>query len=480
VSNLLNSLLSSATALGAYDQVLQVTQNNVANASTPGYVKHRQTLLAMPFDPAGGLGGGVRAGEVQSARSSYADQSVRRQLVLLGQANQDVGSLASVQSAFDVSGDSGIPSALNKLFQSFSAWGQSPGDSLARQGVIDRASGVATAFQQTANSLSQTAQETEHTAAQAVDQINTLASQLRSLNQLARQGAGNDAGLDAQIHSTLEELSEYVSFSALEQDDGSVAVLLNGQTPLLIGDEQYSISCRLGQPDTPPVVYEGALPSLRLFASDGSDITAATTTGRLGSLLDIRNRVLPSYLGDAWQQGDLNRLAADFADRVNELLASGMVSNGPPPQPGIALFTYDANPTAAARSLTVDRNTVKPDLLGAIQTGPPSVSNGVPLALSALASPRNAADRIDGASYSQFFGELASRAGSSYNEASGRQAVQQSAVAQTKNLRQQMSGVSLDEEATILIQFQRAYEANSRLIGVLNQLTEDTLAILQR
>ena len=58
--------------------------------------------------------------------------------------------------------------------------------------------------------------------------------------------------------------------------------------------------------------------------------------------------------------------------------------------------------------------------------------------------------------------------------------MQQSAVAQAKNLRQQMSGVSLDEEATILIQFQRAYEANSRLIGVLDQLTEDTINILQR
>src|ERR1043165_6796374 len=131
--NLLSSLLASAGALQAYDQVLQVTQNNVANASTPGFVKHRQALLAMPFDPAGGLGGGVRAGDVQSARSTYADQAVRRQAVLLGQAEQDVGSLAEVQSAFDISGDSGIPSALNQLFQSFSAWAQSPADNIARQ-----------------------------------------------------------------------------------------------------------------------------------------------------------------------------------------------------------------------------------------------------------------------------------------------------------------------------------------------------------
>src|SRR5438270_7637781 len=126
MSNLLNSLLSSANALSAYDQVLQVTQNNVANASTPGFVKHRQTLLSMPFEPASGLNGGVRAGEVESARSTYADQAVRRQIVLLGHAQQDVQSLTGIQSVFDISGDSGHPKALDDLFSSFSAWGQSP------------------------------------------------------------------------------------------------------------------------------------------------------------------------------------------------------------------------------------------------------------------------------------------------------------------------------------------------------------------
>jgi len=39
--------------------------------------------------------------------------------------------------------------------------------------------------------------------------------------------------------------------------------------------------------------------------------------------------------------------------------------------------------------------------------------------------------------------------------------------------------VSLDEEATLLIQFQRAYEANSRMITVLDQITQDAINILQ-
>jgi len=75
---------------------------------------------------------------------------------------------------------------------------------------------------------------------------------------------------------------------------------------------------------------------------------------------------------------------------------------------------------------------------------------------------------------------LASRVGSALNDASAQQQIEQSSLAQAKNLRQQSSGVSLDEEATIMIQFQRAYDANSRLITVLDQITQDVINILGR
>jgi flagellar hook-associated protein 1 FlgK len=477
VSNILTSLLSSAGALRAYDQVLQTTQNNVANASTPGFVKQRQALLALPFDLRGGMIGGVRAGELISARNAYADQAVRGQLFLLGEAEQQVGSMTALQSLFDISGDSGVPSALNRLFQSFSAWAQSPNDTVARRAAIDRASDVAAAFNQTAASIVDIERQTEREAVQTVAAINEIADRIRTLNTLARRGARGDPGLDAQIHTALEELSEHVSLTALEQEDGSVNVLINSQTALVAGDKVYPISARLVQPEEPPVVNPEAPPVLRIFSAEGADITPATDAGRLGALLDTRNRVLPSFLGDAWQSGDLNRLAAGFAGRINELLAAGLAPDG---SPGVPLFNWSTGATDAARTLAVDEAAVTPERLAAIQPGPPAVSNGVALALSALASPRQAADEIDGASYTQFYGRLAGRAGSALNDAESRLRVQQSAVAQARNLRQQMSGVSLDEEATILIQFQRAYEANARLITVLDRLTEATIHILQR
>ena len=64
MSNLLASLVSSAGTLEAYGRVLETAQNNVANASTPGYAKQRLELYALPFDPDGGVTGGVRRRQV--------------------------------------------------------------------------------------------------------------------------------------------------------------------------------------------------------------------------------------------------------------------------------------------------------------------------------------------------------------------------------------------------------------------------------
>lgn len=476
MSNLLATLGSTAGALNAIDQILQVTQNNVANASTPGFAKQSLPLEAMPFDLSVGATGGVRAGQIQSARDQYAEQAVRRQNTLLGQAQQNVDSLTNLQSLFDVSGQTGIPNALNNLFQSFSAWAQSPADTVARQSVIDQATTLANTFQQTATALTTARQDSEQQIQSTVDTVNTLVGQLRGYNAQTMQGDHNDPALDAQVNSTLEQLSQYVNFTALQQSDGSVTVLMNGQTPLLVADQQYQISYQLASPSNP--TYAGH-PFAQITAADGTDITAQSTGGQLGALLNIRNTVLPSYLGDASQVGDLNTMAMQFADRVNQLLTPVDNSSGSPVQTGVALFTYDTtNETNVAQSLAVDPN-VTADQLEAVDPGPPLVSNGVPLALSALSTGTTADDQIDGVTYSQFFGNMASRTGNALNDATNQQQVQQSAVAQARNLRQQTSGVSLDEEATILVQFQRAYDANSRLITVLDQVTEDAINILQ-
>ena len=477
MGGLFSALNSSAGAMDAFQRVLDTIQSNVANASTPGYASQSIPLEALPMNSDGTLPGGVTTGEMQSARDEFAEQNVRQQFSALGTLEQTSQSLSNLQLAFNVSSDSGIPGALNQLFQNFSSWSVTPGDGAAQQAVIDGAQQVAQSFQQAAQTLAQDSSDTGQQIQQTVTQINSLASQLQADNQQVIQG-GSNAGLDAQIHATLEQLSEYADITATTQPDGTVTVLLGGQTPLVIGTNQFNISVSFTTPANAPATVAGGAAPARLIDAQGNDITAQVSQGQLAGELNIYNTVLPSLAGNAYQQGDLNLMAQSVADRVNQILTSGSISDGPPPVPGVPLFTYTAgSPTSVARTLAVS-STITPDQLAAINPGPPYASNGTALQLAGLANPQSPADEINGFSYAEFYGNVAAGIGTQAQDASNQLNVQQQTLAQARNLRSQISGVSLNDEAAELVQFQSAYDANSKMVSVLDQLTQATINML--
>jgi flagellar hook-associated protein 1 FlgK len=477
--SLLASLGNSSNALSAFERAITVTQNNVSNASTPGFASQRLDLNAMPFDPAAGLSGGVIAGDVQSSRNEFAEAAVERAQTSLGAASQQTSSLTAVQSALNLSGSTGIPATLGDLFQSFSASSQDPLSQASRQAVMSSAQQVVDSFKTTVSSLQQVTQDTERQIGQSVDQINAYAQQLASYNAQLQNGERSDAALDAKIHNTLENLSQIVNFTASVQADGTVTVMVGGQAPLVVGDHPYPIAAQIADPANLPPGNPGVPPTASILDATGRDITSTISGGSLGALLGTHNQTLASLLGDAQQPGSLNQLAQTFADRINQLLMAGNVSDGPPPAAGSPLFSYDtSNTTNTAATLALAPGATA-DQLAAIDPGPPYVSNGTAVSLAALANPQNAADKIDNVSYVEFFGNLASGVGRQLAAATDQQGIQQQVVTQAQSLRQQISGVSLDEQAASLVEFQRAYQANAQLFSVLNSLTQTAVNMLQ-
>ncbi len=493
MSSILSALHVASGALAAFDKVMVVTENNVTNASTPGFVAQTQTLTALPANSTTGMTGGVRAGDVVDARSQFAEQAVWQQNSLLGQAQQEVNSLTAMQTDFDVTGSSGISKALNDFYSSVSAWGQTPNDSTARQGVLNQAAEVANTFHEAADSLTSVTHDVDSDLQQTVSQVNGLVSNLQTYNQQILNGDRNDAGLQSQVYSTLEQLSQYVNISATPQADGSVTVLVNGQTPLVIGSDQFPISAQMTQPAQPPPAYPNGPPVVQILSSSGSDITSIVSSGQLGALVNLRNSILPSYIGSGSQQGSLNAMAQQFADTVNGILMAGNIKDaipadadgngGSPAVTGVALFAYATNEDGSPNATNIAQSlAVNPDIttsqLATITPGPPEVANGVPLALAAMANPQGGTDEIDGMSFTQYYANMAANIGSNLQNATNDQQVRQSSLAQAQNLRQQQTGVDLNSEAMTLVEFQRAYEATAQMITVLNQLTQDTINIL--
>ena len=458
MSNLFSAITASGNAFAAFQNALTVSQNNVANAQTPGYAEQTIALQAQPFDISNGLSGGVSGSLVESARDTFAEQTVERESSALGQWNQQVSTLSPLQNNFDISSQTGIAAALTGFTSAASAWASAPNDSLSRQNVLTAAQGIATAFNQTSTALSNAIDGADGQLQNLASQVNTLAQQIVKDNQQTKGSATPDASVDANLYSSLEQLSQIAPITTLKQADGTMTVLLGGQTPLVMGDTAYSISTSA----------PGA-PSAQVLDSNGNDITSQISSGSMGGLLQARNGVMTSAAAS------LNQLAGAVADRVNGLLTSGNVSDGPPPVTGVPIFTYTAG--SEAQTLAVDP-TVTPAQLPAIDPGPPEVGNGIPLALANLATPTNAADEVNGMSYSQFFGGIAAQVGSAVSTAQSNQTVQQNVVTQAQNLRQQTSGVSLDQEAINVLEFQRSYDAASKMITVLDEMSQDLVNMI--
>ena len=464
------SLLGAANALDTYQYALSVTQNNIGNASTPGYAKQVAVLQARPFDPAEGLAGGVSPGPTVNSRDLLAERGVWQQAGAQGDASARNLALSSVQNALPVSDGSGIPAALTAFFNAASAWSASPNDGSARQAVMDSANSVVASFQTTAAAVANVSQSTDQSIHDTVDQINRLATQLGNLNAGVQNGGQHDAGLQAQVYSTLETLSGLVDITVLPQQDGTVTVSLAGGAPLVIGSDSYALSAGAAAAPANPPIDTAAPPHTVIRGADGSDITSQIQSGTLHGLLQVRNVTIPGLTGDASQPGALNELAQTFAERVNEIVQAGVAT-----APGL-FVTDPAHPTSAAANLARDPG-MSANLLPA--TDQNGVSNGVPLALAALASPQQDADKLDSVSYLQFYGDTAAHVGGQLNQAQSDQDLSGQLVAQARSLRQTESGVSLDEEAMHVLQFQQAYQAVAKLVSTLDNLTQVVINMMQ-
>jgi flagellar hook-associated protein 1 FlgK len=484
MSNLLASLSSAAGSISVFEKALAVTQNNIANSATPGYVEQTPSFEPITFDPNSGAAGGVTSGPVIDARNVFAEKTVQRAQTALGTWEEQVSTLQGLQTSFDITGASGIPGALNTLFSAFSTWSAAPNDSTAQQSVLNGAQGLALAFHQQAAAISSAATGADSELSSLVSQVNTLAGKIRQDNIQNTNGSAADPAVQADLYNNLEQLSEIAPITTLKESDGSLSVFLAGQTPLVIGQTQYQISSDVAVPTNPPPTNPGGPPSAQVLDANGSDITALITTGKIGGVLQARNGTLAQLQGDSNQQGSLNQLAQAIADRVNSLLTGGNISDanpvtGAPAVPGVPLFTYDAtNPAAAASTFAVNPG-ITPGQLAAIDPGPPEVGNGIPLKLANLAAPQNAADKINNVSYTEFYGGIAGQLGTAISTAQDSQTTSQDALSQAQALRQQDSGVDLNAEAIKVLQFQQSYDAASKMVTILAQLTQNFLDAIQ-
>jgi flagellar hook-associated protein 1 FlgK len=195
-----------------------------------------------------------------------------------------------------------------------------------------------------------------------------------------------------------------------------------------------------------------------IFAQ-GTDITGGISSGQLGGLLSVRDQKIPSVLSS------LDTLAANLAAAFNAANASGYDLNG---NSGANLFNTPAGVKGAAAGMAVA--ITDPALIAASSDGTAG-SNGNLANFSAIHDQA----ATNGQTPSDFYGSLVFGVGNDVANASAELQASQLVLQQLQDQRGSMSGVSLDEEAANMIQFQRAYEAAARVVDTVNQMLETVI-----
>ena len=446
MGNINTALYTAANALGVLGQAFNVVENNITNANTPEYADQNANFEPEPFDISQQLSGGVEMGPLISSRDEYLEQAVRTQQTALSYSTQMANDLGEVQSNFSLTSTDGIDSELNNFFNSFSQLSVSPNDTEDRQAVLNAASAVAQSFQSAAQSIQQVSTNVVSQTSGVVSQINLLGSQIANLNQTYSNdpGSNTDPGLDAQMHQDLLQLSQLTNFTLTQNSDGSYNVFVGGQSPLVLGTTAYSFSAGSTSDQT------------AILDSEGNDVTGEISGGQLGALVQEQNTTLPGYLNG------LNTLAQNFADTVNGQLAQGVDQNGDTPT--TPLFSYNSASDAAS---TITVNNLTPDQIAAAAADAPGGGDNA-VAMTQLAN----TPEINGATFTQSYSQIATQIGDDVSNAQADQQQTQSQLTQAQSEVSNASGVNINTEATKLLQYQQAYDAVGKMVGVLDDLTQ--------
>ena len=139
-----------------------------------------------------------------------------------------------------------------------------------------------------------------------------------------------------------------------------------------------------------------------------------------------------------------------------------------------SLIDIVARPAGIAQTLALDPN-ITASTLAPVNPGPPVVSNGAALQLAGLGNSTNPADQISGQTILQFLSSMATQAGQSASDAQTGSNLHAQLLAQSRSLQTHVSGISLDAEAAQVLQLQQGYQAASKMVSVINSLSDALL-----
>lgn len=473
MSGLFANLSSAAAAMRTQTVALDVIGRNMANANNPAYARQRIVLgdRGTVQTPQGAQSLGTEVIGVTQFRDRLLDGQISREIAAGSRVDTQLNFLRQAQNAlggglFGQSGGietigtnpataTGLPAAIDDFFNAFEAFAANPTGTVEKQQVI-RFTDELVARLQTADSrladlsLPSAAGNTLTRQMDVeTDVVNGLLTTIADLNrQIGRVelvNPGSAVDLRDQRQAKIEELSKHIDFSPVQQVSGQVGIQVRDSANNPV--DLVSLATVGGTLARNGSDYE-------FTPASGPAVTLNITGGSLRGLQDA-GAAIGSYRAglDTFTQALVSGVNTAYNSATNgDFFAAGGTTAG-----------------TIARSATASS-------LRATDIGGPAGANDVANAVAALARD---AGFLDGTP-SQAFGRIVSTAAQELSATEARSEDQKTLLAFLLSSRDSLGGVSLDEEAADMMRVQRAFQANARLMQVMDELLDQIVNGLVR
>jgi flagellar hook-associated protein 1 FlgK len=458
MAGLFDTINLGANSLATYRKAIDVTGHNLANVNTPGYTRQRLLIESTTVDggawgPIGTGSEGVKVVQLQhetAGRQLQTEASIEGSLSVKQDALQQA--LVFLQESIDRNGANGtntkgISQGLADFFAAAQSVATNPGSMAEREVMLQKAQELATKFNHADSRLASLQQGLSDRVTSDVGQANGLLQEIAKLNEsiVAEEaltpGYANDLRDTRQLK--LEALSNLVKIDASEQENGAVNVSIAGH--LMVDGREVAGSLE---------TFTAGDGSLQVRAS-GQSTPLPLTGGSIHGALSVRDTELANL------RSDINLLASTLISEVNAVHSAGFGLNG---TTGANFFTG-----ANASDIAVNTDLLRdPALLQASGVSGEAGNNQVALAIHGINQRTHAA--LGNLTFSGKQAQTVAAFGQEVATAKSDLADQKTISQFVRNQRDSISGVSIDEEMTNLIMFQKAFQASAKIISTADEM----------
>ncbi len=498
-------------ALTLNQSAINVVSSNISNMNTEGYSKQKVNAVSngsmdiIAANQTYRLSAGAQIGAISRYREAFLDTAYRDQNSNLSYYTKLSNYASVIESSLNELSGSGLSDSISSYFTSLQTLQASPSDSTARVNFVQKAQILCTQFNQLATSLSDkrsslvgnTEDPQSIFSSELYGNLSGLNNKLTQLaeinNVITRSTQNNTVSNDLldQRDQILDEISEYMPISVVQNDNNSVNLSINGVT-VVKGNVASQFDVVAGTAANPTTI--------QLKNADGEVVlenaNSKFTSGSVAACLEMGSASSDKLTFQS-MLSQLDSLASAFAASMNEVQTysnSGVVAmgitfdaSGKPilsdfaADGGVPELFSDSSGTGTITAKTMKVNQAIIDDYWKVATArvdtnvvdwdPKAVGNAENVrAFSAI---RNSTlTGLGNMTAESYLTNVVSNMGSAIESIEFNTKAQNSLYDSIDTQRQSAIGVNLDEELVDLVKYQRAYEASARIFTVASEIMQ--------